>query len=147
MHAEHGGVERRGGGQKDRYQHPDHELGLVNHLHKRDRIADVEQDEQHQQRRDRRAQHQAGHRKERDRDDADDLIGARLDEHERAGEANQPKERPAELLDRQHPPRRNRDRLRPGDGQRRVSLMWYWDPAGISAGPGFRLHVDRGGHQ
>ena len=94
--AEHGGEEDRGHGQKGRDQHPDHRLALVDHLQQRGRVADVEQDEQQKERRERRAQRQPGERKDHDRDEPDDLVGARLDEHEGAGERHQPQQRAAQ---------------------------------------------------
>jgi hypothetical protein len=73
-------------------------LRLVDHLQHRHGVADIQEHEQQQERRQRARQRQAGHGEDEDGEKADDLVGARLDEHEGAGKRHQPQQRAAQRL-------------------------------------------------
>ena len=117
---ERGGVEDRGHRQVGRHADPDHRLRLVDHLQHRHGVADIQENEQQQERRQRARQRQAGHSEHEDGEEPDDLVGARLDEHEGAGKRHQPQQRAAQRLDGEARPGR-----RAGERSERPARQLY----------------------
>ena len=70
-----------------------------------DGVADIEQEQQQQQRHEHQPQPQAGREEDDDRGQRHQLVGARFDEDDRAGGADQPHQR---ALQRQNARRRRR---------------------------------------